>query len=84
MGMKAEEYFRGLLNKEGRTVPEDYKPYFDKKVTQIKDKNKPTIVSQAQVEQRIKEKNAEPVEPTTDQKVNMFKEKYKHLLMPKA
>lgn len=85
MAMKPEEYFRGLLNKEGRTVPEEHKPYFDKKVEEVKAKNRERqIATPDQVAEKIKQQNAAPIPQTTEQKVNMFKEKYKHLLPPKA
>lgn len=84
MSIKPEDYFKGLLNRDGRTVPADHKEYFNKKLNDVKAKYQTLpIADPNEVAQRIKEKHAEPVPKTTDQKVSSFKEKYKHLLPPK-
>ncbi len=84
MAVKAEDYFRGLLNRAGSTVPQDHKAVFEKKLNDVKAKYAASpIASPQEVAQRIKEANATPAPESTEQKVNHFKEKYKHMLPSK-
>lgn len=84
MAMKPEDYFKGLLNRGGTTVPQDHKEHFNKKLNEVKAKYATApIASQSEVESRIKEQHADPVPKTTEQKVSSFKEKYAKLLPPK-
>ncbi len=85
MSMKPEDYFKGLLNKNGTTVPEDHKAHFNKKLAEVKAKYQASAVADpGEVERRIKAENAHPTPIQTEQKVNMFKEKYKHMLPKQA
>lgn len=84
MSIKPEDYFKGLLNRDGRTVPVDHKEYFKKKLNDVKAKYQSLpVASPGEVAQRIKDTHAEPVPKTTEEKISSFKEKYKHLLPPK-